>query len=133
MKRRLAVVLALVVSAAAPILFANRNFVPDWTFTGSSLTAFKTVGSAKWTASNGEIVGTPTAPEGGWLVLDRKLQDVQFAADVRCTGDCNAGVMVRGEQTANGMKGVFVPFGKDGTAAAAITTDQSGKELTREG
>ena len=26
---------------------------------------------------NGEIVGTPTAPDGGWLLLDKGYQDVQ--------------------------------------------------------
>ena len=55
---------------------ANRNFLPDWTFQGSSLGAWRTLGDANWRAENGEIVGTPRTPAGGWLILDRPLQDV---------------------------------------------------------
>ena len=58
---------------------ANKNFVPDWTFKGSSLTGFRTVGEADWHAENGEIVGVPRSAAGGWLILDRPLQDVEFA------------------------------------------------------
>jgi hypothetical protein len=39
---------------------ANRNFVPDWTFKGSSLGAWRRLGAAEWRAENGEIVGTPS-------------------------------------------------------------------------
>jgi hypothetical protein len=123
---------AVACSAASSFLLANRNFVPDWTFTGAGLTPFRTVGHATWKAANGEIVGTPTSPAGGWLVLDKTLQDVQFAADVRCTNDCTAGVMLRAAQTPTGMKGVFVPFGTTDAGAFAITLDNEGRELTRE-
>src|SRR5262245_38754450 len=132
MKSRIALIVLLLVSTASPLLIANRNFVPDWTSTGSSLTAFRTVGHAQWKAGNGEIVGTPTSPEGGWLVLDKNLQDVQFAANVRCTADCIAGVMLRAEQSPTGMKGVFVPFGQTDTAAFAVAMDKDGREVTRE-
>ena len=37
------------------------------------------VGQATWRAENGEIIGTPTGPEGGWLLLGTGYQDVQFA------------------------------------------------------
>jgi hypothetical protein len=37
---------------------ANRNFVPDWTFQGSSLGSARSVGSAQWRAENGEIIGS---------------------------------------------------------------------------
>src|SRR5262245_8524685 len=129
---RVGLILTVGLTAASPLLLANRNFVPDWTFKGSSLTGFKTIGHAEWKATNGEIVGTPTSADGGWLVLDKSLQDLQFAAAVRCTGDCTAGVMVRAQQTADGMKGVFVPFGKADTAAASLTTDKDGRETARE-
>jgi hypothetical protein len=122
----------LVLSGASSLVVANRNFVPDWTFKGSSLTGLRTIGHAEWKASNGEIVGTPTSPDGGWLLLDKSLQDLQFAANVRCTPDCIAGVMVRAEQTPTGIKGAFVPFGKTETAAFAMTLDRDGRELTRE-
>jgi hypothetical protein len=55
---------------------ANRNFVPDWTFKGSSLGAWRMLGDADWRAENGQIVGNPRSAEGGWLILDKPLQDV---------------------------------------------------------
>ena len=131
--RRFGLVAALCASATSSIILANRNFVPDWTFTGSNIAAFRTIGNAKWTATNGEIVGTPTSPEGGWLILDRKLQDVQFAANVLASPGASAGVMVRATETPTGMKGIFIPFGNTDTASFAVTLDKDGRELTREG
>src|SRR5665213_1360310 len=87
---------------------ANKNFVPDWTFKGSSLGTWRTLGDANWRAENGEIVGTPRAAAGGWLILDKPLQDVEFASTFRCTGGCRAGVMVRAQSTPEGIRGVYV-------------------------
>ena len=69
---------ALVAALLAP-LSANRNFAPDWTFRGSALTEWQVMGQAEWKADNGEIVGTPKTADGGWLVLNKSYQDVQFA------------------------------------------------------
>ena len=136
MKQRILTGIAAVGLAATAMTVqvagTRSTFVPDWTFKGSSLAAFRTIGHAEWKAVNGEIVGTPTAPDGGWLFLDRTLQDLQFAANVRCTPECVAGVMVRAGQTADGTKGVFVPFGNTDTAAFALTLDRDGREVTRE-
>jgi Domain of Unknown Function (DUF1080)/FG-GAP-like repeat/FG-GAP repeat len=113
---------------------ANKNFVPDWTFKGSSLGQWRTVGGADWRAENGEIVGTPKTAEGGWLIMDRPLQDTQFAATYRCTGGCKAGVMLRTETTPEGMKGVFVqlPDGQNPAASFALKLDSQGGEVSRE-
>jgi hypothetical protein len=113
---------------------ANKNFVPDWTFKGSSLASFRTIGDAEWRAENGEIVGTPRAPSGGWLILDRPLQDVQFAASYRCTGGCRAGVMVRSQTTGEGLRGIYaaLPDGENPAGAFAMSLDAQGHELKRE-
>ena len=66
-------------------VWANRNFQADWTFRGSALTGLTPMGDAAWTAANGEITGRPKSAAGGWLILDKPLQDVQFAASFRCT------------------------------------------------
>ena len=64
---------------------ARWNFIPDWTFKGNDLAKeWTVVGQATWKAVNGELIGTPTAPEGGWLVLNKGLQDFQFGADLKC-------------------------------------------------
>jgi hypothetical protein len=113
---------------------ANRNFVPDWLFQGSSIAQFHTLGDVDWHAENGEIVGVPRTAAGGWLILDKPLQDVQFAATFRCTGGCKAGVMLRAQTTPDGMRGAFVAFpeGQNPAATFALKLDAQGHELSRE-
>jgi len=113
---------------------ANKNFVADWTFKGSSLSQFRTLGAADWRAENGEIVGTPKTADGGWLILDKPLQDTQFAATFRCSGGCKAGVMLRAQTTAAGIQGVYVqlPEGQNPAASFALKLDPQGRELSRE-
>src|SRR3954454_16933216 len=120
-------------AAGAAAIWANRNFQPDWTFRGSALTGMTQLGDATWSAENGELVGRPKSPAGGWLMLDKPLQDVQFAAQYRCTGGCRAGVLLRAEKTPTGMKGVLVELPGEGLAPGsyAVTLDSAGKELTR--
>ena len=118
----------------APSAKANRNFVPDWTFQGSSLAQFRTLGDVDWHAENGEIVGVPRSPAGGWLILDRPLQDTQFAATFRCTGGCKAGVLLRTQTTADGIHGAYValPDGQNPAGSFALKLDAQGRELSRE-
>ena len=113
---------------------ANKNFVPDWTFQGSSLGSAHMLGGADWRAENGEIVGTPKTAEGGWLILDRPLQDVQFASTYRCSAGCRAGVMLRAQTTPEGIQGVYValPEGENAAAAFALKLDPQGREVKRE-
>jgi hypothetical protein len=113
---------------------ANKNFVPDWTFKGSSLASARILGGANWRAENGEIVGTPKAPEGGWLIFDKPLQDTQFATTLRCTGGCRTGVMLRAQTTKDGIQGIYValPDGTNPAAAFALKLDAQGREVSRE-
>ena len=113
---------------------ANKNFVPDWTFQGSSIGTWRTLGDADWRAETGEIVGTPRTATGGWLILDKPLQDVQFASTFRCTGGCPTGVMVRAQSTPEGIQGVYValPDGQNPAATFALKLDPQGREVKRE-
>ncbi len=113
---------------------ANRNFVPDWTFKGSSVAAFRTLGDADWTAQNGEIVGKPRSAAGGWLILDRPLQDVEFASTYLCTGGCRAGLMLRMKSSDEGIQGIYValPDGEHPAATFALKLDPQGREISRE-
>lgn len=110
---------------------ANKNFAPDWTFTGSSMAGFETVGAADWSARDGEIVGRPAATDGGWLLLPEALQDVQVATSFRCAAGCQAGLLLRAEPTADGWKGVFVSI-NEAPEAFNVTLDSQGRFLTRE-
>ena len=87
MRRRHVVLIAVAVVAiasGATLFGSGPSFRPDATFTGSSLTGWHPIGAAAWRADNGEIVGTPQQPEGGWLMLDRSYQDVGFYASFQC-------------------------------------------------
>src|SRR5580704_11450582 len=91
-----------------PLAAVGPSFLPDVTFTGSSLAGWHTVGNAEWRAENGEIVGKPTAPGGGWLVLDKSYQDVGVYLEYRCTGGCQTGVLFRETKDGSGTKGAYV-------------------------
>src|SRR5689334_24234264 len=90
---------ALVAAILTAPVSANRNFAPDWTFAGSSLTDWQPLGDAEWKAGGGEIVGTPQSDAGGWLLLKKSYQDVQVASTFRCAAGCKAGLLVRAEKT----------------------------------
>jgi hypothetical protein len=113
------------------VIAATRDFIPDFTFRGSSLAGWHTVGHASWRAENGEIVARPETPDGGWLMLDKSYQDVQLYTEFRCADKCDAGVLLRAEKTPDGgLKGIYVsPTGEAG--AYSVTLNSEGKELNR--
>jgi hypothetical protein len=117
--------------ALVPVSGDGPSFHPDVRFTGSSLAGWRTLGDAEWRADRGEIVGVPTRPGGGWLVIDRSYQDVAFHASVRCAPGCRTGVLLRAETTPEGMKGVFVSIADGEPASYAITLDAHGREVQR--
>jgi Domain of Unknown Function (DUF1080)/FG-GAP-like repeat len=109
----------------------SKNFVPDATFKGSTLTGWHPLGQADWRAENGEIIGTPKP--GGWLLLDRSYQDVGFFLSFRCPPGCKAGVLLRAEKSADGgMKGIFVSLTEGDLASYRVTLDAQGNETSRE-
>ena len=132
MRRVLCAVAIATVSMALP-QGARWNFIPDWTFKGNDLKKDWTVmGQATWVAVNGEVIGTPTSPEGGWLVLNKGLQDFQFGADLKCAAGCTAGLLVRARKQADGsLSGIFIPYGEGDTGLFLVTIDGSGRQTAR--
>ncbi|MCC7010027.1 MAG: VCBS repeat-containing protein [Acidobacteria bacterium] len=121
-------------AAAAPIALqgqVNGRFSPDARFTATTVNGLQQIGAATWRIEKGEIVGTPTSPDGGWLVLDRGYQDVQFAASFRCAGDCTAGVMVRSEKGASGLQGLYSVLAGGERGAMAVAVDAQGRITSR--
>src|SRR5688572_14082624 len=110
---------------------AGPTFRPDVVFKGSALAGWTPLGDAEWRAANGEITGTPKQPGGGWLVLDKSFQDVAVFSNVTCTGGCKAGVLLRAEKTADGMKGIYVSLTPGDLLSYAVTLDARGRELGR--
>ena len=124
------------VVAIAALLTAQgpaNEFKPDTTFTGSSLTGWTALGAADWQAQAGEIVGRPRAGgQGGWLVLDKSYQDVNFFTRFRCVAPCQAGVLFRLRKTGTGITGVYVSLKDDDLKAYRITLDAEGRETARD-
>ena len=133
MSRRLLGLVAIFAAfLTVPVAGTRSTFVPDWTFKGSTLTGWHVLGAADWKAVDGELVGTPKSADGGWLVLDKSFQDVEFGADFKCVGACRTGVLLRAEKTATGMKGVFLSLDAGEVGGYAVTLDANGKILTKE-
>src|SRR6476660_4693219 len=123
-------------AATAMIIHADNpaNFKPDATFKGSTLTGLQTIGDADWKAQNGELIGTPKAGgSGGWIVLDKSFQDIDFFTNYRCVGTCTAGVLLRAQKTPEGgLTGVYLSLSEGDLAPYAVTLDAKGKELSRD-
>src|SRR5262245_51855014 len=111
---------------------AGPSFIPDTPFNTSKLTGWHTLGSAAWRLDNGEVVGSPSQSAGGWLVLDRSLQDVAFFASFKCAQGCESGVLLRAEKTAAGLKGIYVSLTGSDVGTHRVTVDEQGRILTRE-
>ena len=131
-RRFLGLVTTLAALATVPLIGTRSTFIPDWTFKGNTLTGWRVLGAADWKAVDGELVGTPKSPEGGWLLLDKSFQDVEFGADFKCVGACRTGVLLRAEKTPTGMKGIYLSLDAGEVGGYAVTLDANGKELTRE-
>jgi hypothetical protein len=133
-RRLLLFVCGALVAVSVPIALNGQTgtFAPDWSFKGSALTGTQQIGQATWRAENGEIIATPTSPDGGWLMLPNGYQDVQVGANFRCAGACNVGVMLRSEKTGDTIKGLYAVLAGADRAAQAVTVDAQGKFVTRE-
>ncbi|HVW85547.1 MAG TPA: FG-GAP-like repeat-containing protein [Bryobacteraceae bacterium] len=126
---------AMVVAIPALVSFvlaATHDFVPDLLFRGSSLTGWRALGQAGWSASNGELTATPHDGKGGLLLLDKSYQDLEFQTDFRCTGACDAGVLLRAGKTPDGgWKGVYVSLNSGDIDSYDVTVSTDGKLLSR--
>jgi hypothetical protein len=109
------------------------DFVPDVTFSASSLQGWHTLGDADWHAKDGEFIGTPKPDgNGGWLVLDKSYQDTEFAVSFRCTAECKTGILLRAEKTPDGMRGTYISLTDGDTGAYALALDSNGKQGQRD-
>ena len=132
MNRTLFASLAAASALLSVILGAPHDFVPDAVFKGSSVAGLRTLGDADWRAENGEITGVPKTADGGWLVLDKSYQDIQFYSDFRCSADCNAGILLRAAKTASGgLKGVYISLAQGDMDSYDLELGPDGKEVSR--
>jgi hypothetical protein len=132
MSRKTLISIAAAVSVLLSAMFAaTHDFIPDFTFRGFSLAGWHELGHANWRAENGEIIAMPQSPDGGWLMLDRSYQDVEFSTEVRCAGICDAGILLRAEKMSDGgWKGVYIALTGEG-GSYDLTLSADGKEVKR--
>ena len=116
----------------ASILGVGPSFRPDGTIKGSTLAGWHVVGDADWRAQNGEVIGTPKQPGGGWLMLDKSYQDVSFYASFLCAPACKTGILLRAEKTPDGMKGIYVALTDGDMASYRVTLDAQGHITKRD-
>jgi hypothetical protein len=131
-KKRFGMFTLMALLGSAPAIAIGPSFVPDVIFDGSSLTGWHTVGDAEWHAENGEIVGKPTKPSGGWLVLDKSYQDVGMYIEYRCTGGCQTGVLFRETKGSSGVKGTFVDLSDPNVETYSVMLGSDGAMASRE-
>ena len=128
-----------IVAVAVPFLLSQvfaagpPDFVPDVTFSASSLQGWHMLGGAEWHAKDGEFVGTPKpGGNGGWLVLDKSYQDTAFAVSFRCTAECKTGILLRADKTPEGIRGTYISLTEGEAGAYAVSLDPNGKETQRD-
>ena len=106
--------------------------MPDWTFKGSSLTGTDQIGQAKWRAENGEIIGTPTSADGGWLLINPGYQDVRSPARTGALRSAPPASCSGARKSASGIKGIYTTLAGGPAAPAAVTVDAQGRIGNRE-
>lgn len=118
-----------VAAAASPA----KDWSPDYLYSGAVLDGWTAVGDVTWSVRDGEIVARPRPNgTGGWLVLDRPLQDVAAFAEFRCAAPCRAGVLMRLERTADGnYRGSLAEFGGESAGLFEVVFDSTGTEIQR--
>jgi hypothetical protein len=131
------VALAAIAAAAMVIGLRAENpktFKPDGVFKGSALTGWHVLGQADWRAEDGVLIGrAKPGADGGWLVMDKGLQDLMLFANVRCEGPCKAGVLMRAQKAPDGgMRGAYVSLTDNDINSYVVTLDAQGKETGRE-
>jgi hypothetical protein len=65
--------------------------------------------------------------------MDKSFEDALWFANLKCTGSCAAGVLLRAVQTPDGgMKGVYVSLTDGDFASYRVTLDAQGQETARQ-
>jgi len=130
--RLAAFTVALLVAASASAQQSPApDFIADYTFEGSQLSNWQTIGEAEWEAADGVITGNADAG-GGLLVFDRAYEDVAVFSRIQCTATCEAGILLRAEETPSGMSGVLMSVGTGEIAPYRVTIDGNGAIISEE-
>lgn len=110
------------------------TFIPDYLFEGSKLDTWKPIGSAKWSANNGSIIGrTDSENTSGILVYSGSYQDVAFQVSAKRNNTAEIGLLFRFEKQDDGFDAVLLSVDATGNLASFnIRFDAQGNEIKRE-
>lgn len=108
------------------------TFKPQFTFSGSSLAAWKSASATQWQARDGEIVGKVQGGQVGVLISGQKLQDVAVHFAFQSAPPVEVGVLLRFEQTTDGFKGILVSVKNGEVESYSIGFDAQLQETKRE-
>ena len=107
------------------------DFIPDFTFQGSQLNHWQPLGEAQWDARDGVVTGN-AGSGSGLLLFDDAFESVGVFARFRCDGVCDAGVLIRVEQTSSGMKAILIAIEDETIAPYRVTIDRQGRIVSKE-
>ncbi|HWF45696.1 MAG TPA: FG-GAP-like repeat-containing protein [Bryobacteraceae bacterium] len=131
-KKILISILAVTPILLSVVFAATHDFVPDFLFTGSSLAGWQMLGHADSHAQDGEITVSPRDQDGGWLLLPKSYQDLEFYTEFRCNGACDVGVLFRAEKTSHGgLKGTYLSLKSGDLESYEVTLNPDGKIASR--
>lgn len=114
---------ALMLSASPALIGQSPSFTPDVRFTDSSLDGWSQTGSAKWSASKGEITGTGS----GLLSFNKASQDTAVYLQFRCEGECNTGILLRATKSGKDTSGFLLSIKGQELAGYKASIDSEGK------
>ncbi len=122
---------AAVFCLLSAIFAATHDFIPDFTFKGSSLTGWHEFGNANWRAENGEIVGHSSSAGRRLAGARQGLSGYRILYGIPLRGEMRRGRAAAREKTPDGgWKGVYVSL--DGEPGPyEVTLNAEGKELSR--
>src|ERR1051326_1667439 len=123
--------LAVILLSGSALAATATPLSPEFVslFDGKTMSALRPVGSAKWAVASGQIVATDGR---GWLAMKQRWQDGRGKVRVRCDGDCDTGLLIRGRAADGGTEGIYLSLNsKDAGAVSVVTVDDNGQILSK--
>lgn len=114
--------LAISVAATAAPLSPVADWMPDTIYSGEMIDGLPAGGEVDWHIEGKDIVARPRpGGRGGWLLLDRPLQDVAAYVEFKCANPCDAGLVVRAARTdGGGFAGTLAHYGSEPSGLAGL-------------
>ncbi len=99
------------------------DFVPDDRFQASQLDQWTSIGSATWTADGARLLGNDGQ---GALLFDQSYQDLAFFTRFRCDTPCDAGILIRIEESMGNMHGILIAIEGSTLRSYRVVLEQDG-------